>query len=235
LGIVFLLFFCREKGLELFNFKEIKNININYFKYGSKGLILNILGQSLYVVDIFFVESYAGDFNLGLYIVAGSIARLLWFFVDAAGTVIFPKLVNNDGQNSLDLISNLSKFSFYINILGIIIFSIFGKFLIEISFGISYAEAYSTIIVLLFASHGMVIYKLVNRYLASRDEWRISYIALGISLFVNILLNFILVPKYQIMGAAIASLVAYWLCGLIIALLSGVSLFKMVLGKISIR
>jgi O-antigen/teichoic acid export membrane protein len=127
--LTFLLFFSLEGGLKIFNWQSIRKIDFSYFKYGSKGLVLNVLGQGLYIADIYIVEYLAGPRSLGLYVVAGSVARLLWFFVDAAGTIIFPKLIQGQGSSgSKDIIYRLSTISFFINLLGILIFVLSANF-----------------------------------------------------------------------------------------------------------
>lgn len=224
--------FSLKLNFSFTNFRNIIFPDKDYIKYGLKGTILNVLGQSLYIVDIFIVGILAGPRYLGLYIVASSIARLLWFFVDAAGTVIFPKLIENSGNdNSKNVIYQLSTFSFIISVTGIIIFYYFGEFLISITFGINYTEAFYTIIILMIASPGMILYKLINRYLAAKNDWNISYISISISLLLNIIVNYLLVEKYNIIGAAIASLISYWFCGFLIAKLAKFHLFKLMFYK----
>jgi O-antigen/teichoic acid export membrane protein len=226
----FIIFFSLEKELKVIKFDAIKKVDFEYFQYGSKGLVLNILGQALYIFDIYIVDYLVGAKFLGLYVVAGSIARLLWFFVDAAGTIIFPRLIQGRGtEDSKIIVYRLSSISFFFNIMGVILFYFLGEFLIEISFGQDYVPAYDTILILLFASQGMVFYKLVNRYLVSVDQWKISYISVTIAVLVNLALNFALVPSYNILGSAFASLIAYWVCGLLIAKLSGFDIKRLLI------
>lgn len=214
------------------NFKKISIPKLDYIKYGLKGTFLNVLSQSVYIVDIFLVSFIAGDRYLGLYVVASSIARLLWFFVDAAGTIIFPKLVQtSNAANSQNIIYKLSTFSFLISICGLIVFYFIGEYLISLTFGNEYSEGFMTIIILMIASPGMIFYKLINRYLASKNEWIKSYIAIGISLIVNVVLNLYLIKEYNIIGAAIASLISYWLCGFIIAKISDFNFFKLMFSR----
>jgi O-antigen/teichoic acid export membrane protein len=226
------LIFVNKLNISQFKFEEFILPNRKYLKYGLKGALLNFLGQSLYVIDIFIVSYMLGARMLGIYVVASSISRLLWFFVDAAGATIFPRLIEEteilSKQNS---IYKLSTFSFLISIIGVIFFYFFGEFLISISFGSDYNEGFLTIIILMIASPGMIFYKLINRYLASNNDWSKSYLAICISVLINVLLNFILIKKFNIMGAAYASLVSYWLCGFLISRFAGFSLYKLMFSK----
>src|SRR5690554_4468773 len=226
---IIFVFFINYKD---FNFKRIKIHNIEYIKFGFKGTVLNVLSQSVYIVDIFIVSYIAGPYYLGLYVVASSIARLLWFFVDAAGTVIFPRLVHStDQKDSRNIIYKISTFSFITSIIGLIFFLLLGNQLIALTFGIEYTEGFYTIIILMFASPGMIFFKLINRYLASQNQWNKSYLAIGISLIVNVILNFYLIEKYNIIGAAIASFISYWLCGFIISKLARFNFLKLMFTR----
>lgn len=226
--VIFLFFIDFSKS----NLKKIKLPNANYIKFGLKGTILNVLSQSLYIVDVFIVSYIAGPRYLGIYIVASSIARLLWFFVDAAGTVIFPRLVSSENEsNSRSIIYKLSTFSFVISILGFLFFLLLGKQIIPLTFGVEYLEGFNTIIVLMLASPGMIFFKLINRFLAAQNEWVKSYIAISISLLVNVLLNFYLIREYNIIGAAFASFISYWLCGFIMAKTSRFNVFSLMFTR----
>jgi O-antigen/teichoic acid export membrane protein len=220
--------FGLKLNLSEFDFKTIEIPSFSYIKYGLKGTVLNVLGQSLYIIDVFIVGSLLDPRFLGLYVVSSSVARLLWFFVDAAGTVIFPKLVKNfEIEESKKLIYKLSTFSFIISLFGIIIFYLFGEYFILITFGKEYLDGFLTIFILMVASPGMIFYKLINRYLASENDWIKSYFSIGSALILNIVLNYILINQYDIVGAAIASLISYWACGIIIAKMSRFNFTKL--------
>jgi O-antigen/teichoic acid export membrane protein len=204
-----------------------------YFRYGLNSFFMNALGSSLYVVDIFLVEAFLGKEALGLYVVAGSVARILWFVIDAIGVVIFPKMVNNSESDAWKVKQALYGISFFcliINLLAVVIYLLIGPDLIILTFGVKYSSIFNVLLILLLASHGSVLYKLVNRYLAAQDKWKVSIYSLLVAVIVNVALNIWLLPTIGLIGAGIASLISYWICGVMIVRMSSLDLQAFLFG-----
>ena len=61
----------------------------------------------------------------------------------------------------------------------------------------------------------MIIYKLIHPlYISNGKQYKVMYILL-ISAIVNIILNFIIIPIKGAIGAGIASVFSYSICGII--------------------
>lgn len=220
--IIWIFFYLIKE--EKFNFSFNLNLLKNYFGYGFKSISFNILGVSMYSLDVFIVSYFLDSISIAYYVIAGSIVKITWFFVDNSGTVFFTKFISNYNSNnneeSIKIINITNQISFLITIFITLLFVFFGKDFLSLLYKSDYQKAYLSTIILLLGSHGMVIYKLYSRYLASKNSFNLLYYSLSLSILLNVSLNFALIPKWGIEGAAFSSFVSYWFCGLFIVYLS---------------
>ncbi|MEZ9622783.1 oligosaccharide flippase family protein [Vibrio sp. 10N.261.55.F6] len=185
-----------------------------FLSYGGKAFSLNLLGQLLYFIDIFILGHLLSAERVAVYAVAGMVAKCLWMLIDSVGIVLFPKIVkSNDNKTKFQSTFSAAIYLLIACLPLLLVFIFFGKKILEISFGSDYIESYDSAIILLLASVPLIIYKLFSRLAASINQWLVSYKALLLSVTVNIILNYALIGKYGIEGAAYASLIAYVICG----------------------
>ena len=215
--VIYIFFYLirKEKLIIILNLSILKN----YIIYGFKNISFNILGISMYSLDVFIVSYFLDSISIAYYVIAGSLVKITWFLVDNAGTVIFPKFIKNiqNNNDTFKIINVINQFSLLITVLLIVLFIFFGKDFLTVIYKPDYQKAYLATIILLLGSPGMVIYKLYSRYFASKNSFRMLYYSLIISIILNVILNFVLIPHWGIEGAAFSSFVSYWFCGLFIA------------------
>jgi len=161
------------------------------------------------------------------YFVAVAISKLSWLITDASGNILYPKFIKitdkETEQKAIDELYFYGTLNFLINILAIIVFYFIGRFVILLIYEDSYLVSYVPTLILLLGSQGMAYYKLIGRYLASKNEWNPMYLALGIAVIFNISFNIIVLKftTYGIIGVAASSAVSYWICGLVISYFLG--------------
>ncbi len=189
-------------------------------RYGSNFVPVLILGQFIYVLDFILIDFLLGENQVAYYFVSMMVSKLLFSAADTIGTVIYPYLIkysNGKGkEHVLNTISTLGLIFFAFNIFALVGFYIVGEQVIQYFFGEEYLSAYEPALILLCGTQGMIIYKLLSRKLASENKWRGIYLSLITAVFINLALSFYLISNLGINGAALASSVAYWVCGFMI-------------------
>jgi len=205
--------------------EQVKKIDREYFFYGIKSVFLNVMGKTLLLIDIFIVGFFLKDDAVAYYYVASSVVKASWLLVDSMGAVIFPRLVVGE-KGSDELLCTLSQISMILSFVMFILFALCGIFFLRVLFSPSYVNAYSSVLILLASNQGMVLYKLLNRKFAALNQWRYIYISLFYAILINVILNIVLIPFLGIVGAAIASFVYYWFCGIFMLKYSGDDLSK---------
>lgn len=213
LTVVVFSFFAFVKGKV--SFAPIPKLleSKNFFKYGLKGFLLNLLGQALYFIDIIIIGVILSDKDVAYYAVAGIVAKTLWLFIDAVGAVLFPRIILGNINEKLKKTQSATVTSFILCLLPAVTFIFIGDYALIYVFGDEYINSLESSYILVLASFPLILYKIYSRLLASENRWGIAYKALGVAVVLNVVLNLVLVDVIGIMGAAIASLISYSFCG----------------------
>ncbi len=170
-----------------------------------------------YRMDQFFIKNMLGQREMGIYSVSVSLAELLFLIPGSVGTAILGRLYNIDSSQSTErknVTAITVKYTFYIClVLGLIGMALTP--LIPIVYGSEYAGACLPTLILfigiIFASIG----KVSSGYFQSIGNTRNHFLITTATFILNLILNYLLIPKMGIVGAAIASSVSYSVYGLL--------------------
>lgn len=197
-----------------FNFHGMrKNIKFKLlFKYGLLCMIMHCLMTLNYNLDIIFLKNICDNYCVGLYSVGVSLANMLWLIPDALKDVLVSKTSRED---SISEIVTVTKYSLYFSIFIVIGFVVFGKIFINIFYGKEFLNSYFCTIILFIGCLSMVIYKLLHPIYISNGEQLYVVKVLFFSVITNVILNIILIPKFNIYGASVSSVFSYSLCSII--------------------
>ena len=195
--------------------KNIENKNENYLgkviNYGCKAHISNILAFLNYKVDIFLVNLLISPAAAGIYVVAVQLSERLWMLSQAISTVLLPRLseLMNDEEKRLKITPFISRVMLLSTSLLSIVFILLSYPLIYYVFGVNYI---SSILPLLILVPGMVITsasRVLANDLAARGRPELNMYTSIFVVACNIVGNIILIPLYGIVGAAVATTIAY--------------------------
>ncbi|WP_242870922.1 oligosaccharide flippase family protein [Acidaminobacter hydrogenoformans] len=192
-------------GVDLTKFKEI-------FIFSIFPTISSLLITFNYKIDVIILKSFEDFTQIGLYSLGVTIAGMLWVIPDAFKDVLFNKTAKNDALNHITFSIKFNVFFSFIIILG---FTVFGKTFISTVYGADFEGATLVTMLLLIGNISMIFFKMINTLYIARGMQKKAMFILAISVFSNIVLNYILIPLHGINGAAFASVLSYSLCGLI--------------------
>jgi O-antigen/teichoic acid export membrane protein len=169
-----------------------------------------IIGHFIYQIDVYLIYYLLGAEDVAFYSIAIGVATLLWFIPDTVGTVLFPSLASLKSKNEIHTITaKVSRNSLFGVTIGAIGLLLIGGYLIEYFYGHSYYSSIKPMVLILPGVIAMSGYKILTRDFSSRNQQQIPILAAFLSLAINIILNFIWIPKFGIEGAALASTVSY--------------------------
>lgn len=184
-----------------------------YIKYGFIPMLTVILMEINYKIDVLMLEKMnVSMVDIGIYSLGVMLAQKIWLIPDALKDVLLSKLAKGREANE---VARISRFSFTITIALIIIMIIIGKPLITVMYGSEYSSAYLVTLIILSGVLGMTFYKLIYSYNVVNGHKNINFIILSFTALINIIINYLLIPKNGMIGAAIASLVSYCFCGIV--------------------
>jgi O-antigen/teichoic acid export membrane protein len=189
-----------------------KEMLIQSIKYGIGPMFTLLLINLNYKADVIILKVFVENYQIGLYSIGILLAEQAWLISDAFKEVLFSKTSRSDSVNET---IRAIKLNVYINILMLVFVLIFGKQIITLLYGVEFVDAYLVTSVIFAGITGMVLFKLIYPYFISKGMQMITVKYLLVVALVNILLNFVLIPQFGNIGAAIASVVSYNICGLL--------------------
>lgn len=188
--------------------KEIKR----YIGYGFVPMLTLILMTFNHKVDIAMLSFFKNitTAEIGIYSLGVMLAEKVWMLPDTLTNILQSKLA---GGKKEDEVSRISRISFSITALCLIMVVIFGKPLIIFAYGAEYADAYQITLIILFGVLGMVFYKVVYAYNVVIGKRKLNFVLLSCSVLINIILNWIMISTLGVIGAGYASLISFIVCG----------------------
>ncbi|MBN2570307.1 MAG: oligosaccharide flippase family protein, partial [Deltaproteobacteria bacterium] len=186
-------------------------------RYGILSYLQLIVAHLIYQADLYMIAYLLDAQQVAFYSIAVGVATLLWFLPDTIGIVLFPALSSIENENQIHSFSaQVCRNTLLITTLGALGLGLIGKYVIVLFYGVHYLKSVNAMLILLPGIVSMSSYKVLTRNFSSRNRQQVSIIAAGISLLLNIGLNWYWIPKYGIEGAAVASTITYTLAGVIL-------------------
>lgn len=203
-------FLLRKKGFTFFSF-DFNFIKTKYLIRKSFPLIISSFAVIIYLkIDQIMLGEMLGDYEVGIYSVAVKVSDFFYFIPSAIVSSYFPIL------NSSSRSSNMKVYSILRNLYRLLIIpcicislfiSFFSSIFLNYFFGESYQESVTVLIIhiwgLIFASFGMA----TSKYFLVKDLLFLNSFRSVLGAVLNILLNLFFIPKFNVLGAAISTLI----------------------------
>ncbi|ACM93246.1 probable polysaccharide biosynthesis protein [Nautilia profundicola AmH] len=162
-------------------------------------------------IDKIMIQNLLNSYETGIYSAAIRLTNIWQFIPGIIMASLMPYLVeghkigNNEFYKRLRIIASIL---IYFALFLIIIYSLFSKLIFEISFGHKYLAASSIAIILIWANLFIFFNTVWNRWqLIEHNTKIIFYFSITVSI-LNIILNFILIKLFGVIGAAYALLIS---------------------------
>ncbi len=187
------------------DFKKINRTCFNYIFSKSYPLMFSAILLVIYSrLDQLMIAGMLGTEDLGLYGVAIRISDAYIFIPSMIASSFFPLIsVDNSKENVI--------FYFSIVFLAAVISCAFvlllGPILIPVLFGAQFVESISAMNIVVLSSVFAVVGSAATNYLITVNLTYIRLIRVFVGLIINVVLNFLWIPEYGIVGAAYATLI----------------------------
>ena len=224
-GIFFIAYFySRYKISEIFGKSEIGNsekkiLRNELFLYSWPLIFLGIISTIFPYIDSFVLAYFKTTYDVGIYNAAVPIAELMTFVPALFIRLFFPLATREFYQKNFEVVEELSKQVQKWILIAILPFFlmmvIFPGAFLNIIFGSEYISAENSLRILtigfLFSSLITVSYYLIMMV----GKTKIIFVDIIIGSILNLILSIILIPKYGINGAAIATTISNIIMGLL--------------------
>jgi stage V sporulation protein B len=204
--------FRRDFNLRI---KQLAGVMKPALSYGARSYVANLLTFFNLRLDSFLVNPFQGAAAVGQYTSSVTFAELLWYIPNAVSTALFPKVSSVDKDTANRITPQVCRQTLLIVILATITFSGVGGFLIVKLYGEAYRPAVLPFLLLLPGMIGLTVAKVISADLSGRGKPQFAAYSAGITICITIVLDLLLIPKFSISGAAIASSIAYTTSGVL--------------------
>lgn len=179
--------------------------------YGYKAHLSNILAFINYKADIFLVNLFMGLAGAGVYVIAVQISERLWLLSQAVSTVLLPRLseLSSEEDKRKALTPFIARWVLFVTFLGSLVLAVIAYPVIKLVFGVEFVGAVIPLLILLPGIVVLATSRVFANDIAARGRPELNMFASIIVVAVNIIGNLLLIPYYGLIGASIATSIAY--------------------------
>jgi O-antigen/teichoic acid export membrane protein len=186
--------------------------------YGLKIYPNVIISTLLLRLDVLLISNLGGGpASVGIYGVAVTLGERIWTLTGFTSTVLLPRIASwpdaDDKRNQLTLL--VGKYTLWASIIAAIALIILGPLVISL-YPLQFSGAYNALVALLPGIMMLNLSRIFSSDLVGRGKGGLAVPVVVAATILNVLLNLVLIPRYDFVGASLASTAAYSLHGLVI-------------------
>lgn len=213
--LVTLFIVLRDTGVQLPRFSRIKA----HLRYGVPLTPNSALMWIINVSDRYIISYFMGTAFTGIYSAAYALGYYASFLLGPLGWVLAPTVIKSYDEGNLGETRTYLKYSLrYFMMIAIpsaFGLSILAKPILQILTTPEFVPGSNVVLFVAFGAVLFAFYSICGTIIALTYKTELLVMLLGIAATLNIILNLILIPRMGIMGAAVATLVAYGVLGIL--------------------
>lgn len=193
-----------------FTFTFLSQSQLKYIlSFSFMAYVANIFQFLSYKMDFWFVEYYNGTKELGIYSLSVNLAQMLWLMPQAISTVFIAYSGSNIEGKAVSQTNTLVRITISIILVVAAILAAGIDFFIPVLYGVEFSESAFLFKLLLLGIVPFCITTIIASYFAGKGVIKINLYCSLIGFAICLLFDIILIPKYGIRGAAIATIISY--------------------------
>jgi len=198
-----------------FSQKLSKPLLVEIFNYEKWMFVLASINGLLGRIDIYMLSFWVGYAQIGIYAAAYNLLSIVSFLPYVLGQVMLPKMAETSKEDLFELTIRLTKPIIVLSLLSLVIIPIF-PYLVPLLFGHKYDE--SIVIVQILTIVTLISFALLPFEQSMYPLGKPKYTAFlkFIQLALNIILNFIFIPRFGMVWAAINLVIARLVYGILL-------------------
>ncbi len=209
--LVYVSYIIRNRREGAFNFPNKEQLNL-FLKYSVTALAANVIFFLVYKIDYAFVKysPVCTAADLGNYIQVSKLGQMLLVVPQIIASVVFPRTASGVERMRINnAILIMARVFSQISFIAVIVVAITGSWLFVKVFGESFNKMQVPMLVLIPGIFSLSVLALLSAYFSGKGKVKINLHGAIIGLCVMIIGDFIFVPRYGIVAAAIISTLSY--------------------------
>jgi len=206
------IFIYQSKGNNIFQWRFDKGVAIHLLKHSWPLAFSAVLGTIYMKIDQGMIGSYLNIDQLGIYSNVANLSESYYFIPVTVVTSVFPAIMharNTDKDRYYKRLQNLYDLMVVLSLGAAIILSFGSTFIFHSFLKKEYWPGAPVLSVYVWAGVFSFLGTASGQYLIAEGYTRLAMVRTGAGAIVNIVLNIFWIPKYGIIGAAYATLIAY--------------------------
>lgn len=210
-SILLIIYFFRSvKIFSIKNFKIDFVIQKYILKFGLKSYVSNLITILNYRINIFIIAHYLGSKETGIYSSCLVIIDFIWLLPATISSVTYPWFSNPSmsAQRKV-MIPIITRVVIFLTFIATLLFYILGDYLVNIVFGSKFTDTRS---LFLYLGPGIILMagsKIINVDFAAQGKPQINIYLNLMALIITVISNFLLIPRFNLVGAAIATSISF--------------------------
>ncbi|MEE1226049.1 MAG: polysaccharide biosynthesis C-terminal domain-containing protein [Bacteroidales bacterium] len=199
------------KNLKLISKQELTSSFKTLFSLGVTKQIGYIAQSMNYRLCFYILGFYCGETLVGIYSNAVSLSEAVMLFGSSLALVQYSSLSNNENDSSSKQFSwKMSKINGIFTALALLVLCLLPSEVYSFVFGKGFEEISQAIRILSIGVLPLSIASNFTQYFYAKGNFKISTFASIIGLVITIIAGLILIPKYQLQGAAFTATLSYF-------------------------
>lgn len=208
LGFVYFYF---HNSLSVLDWKFERNVAYELLK-DSWPLILSGMVIAIYMkIDQVMIKEMLGTKSVGEYAVAVKLSTIGYFIPMIVSSSLFPAIINAKKHSEklyYDRLQKLYDLMVWTGIFIALIITFYGNWLVNILYGAAYLAAAKVLLIHVWTGVFVFLGVASNKWFITENLQKYSFYRTLAGALINVVLNYFLIPVYNIQGAAIATFIS---------------------------
>jgi len=187
--------------------------------FGMQGQLSNLIQLLNYRLDSYLVLLLVNAGGVGLYAVGVSLSEGMWLIANSVSVVLLTNLTAGDEENAARMTPIVCRNTLLVTAAGAIVAAALSPFIVPLIFGDEFDDAVLPFLWLLPGTVALAGTKILAAYVFSRGRPLINAQIAFVTLAVTVVADLLLIPSFEVAGAAAASSFAYC-CSLTLSLIA---------------
>ncbi len=164
-----------------------------------------------YRISYYLIKADGGTAILGQYSPAVQLAEGLWIIAKSAALVLYARIANQkaDADSAVDLTLKFIKATFIVTLLLLIVLLLIPGRVFTSAFGNDFTQVKIIIACLSPGIMAVVVSQMLSHFFSGIGKPAPNAVSSGLGLFVILIAGLILIPRFGIVGAALATSLSY--------------------------
>jgi O-antigen/teichoic acid export membrane protein len=178
-------------------------------RFGIQSYLANFASFFNYRLNGLIINGFLSVASLGYYSIAVAVSEGMWLLANGVSTVVFPRVASSERREADRLTAVVARNTLLATGLACLALLLVGRWLVEAIFGTRMLPAVTPLYLLLPGTVALSFGKVASSYFVGIGKPIYGAYVAPLNLVLTVVLDLVLIPRYGIEGAALATSIVY--------------------------